>query len=79
MQVPVAGSLTALVVHFGLYYGRITPYMEEGTRNPAIAATFAITSSLLVSFIVWAIMKARKPSSSDVKATLSVETPSTES
>lgn len=70
VQVPIAGTLTALIVHFGAYYGRISSYMEEGTRNPAIAATFAIISSLLVSLTVLAISKARKPKTSK----LTVET-----
>jgi sodium/pantothenate symporter len=39
-----AASLTALVVHFGMYYGEITMYHN----NPAVPATFAILASLLV-------------------------------
>lgn len=58
--VPLVGTLTALLVHFGTYYGRVSPYMEAATRNPAIAATYAILSSLIVSLVLWGILKIRK-------------------
>lgn len=74
VQVPVAGTLTALIVHFGSYYGRITPYMAEGTRNPAIAATYAILLSLLASFAVWAILKTKRPKTATTTPPLTVET-----
>jgi Na+/proline symporter len=43
----VAAS-TALVVHFGVYYGEITMYHN----NPAVPATFALVSSVLVALAV---------------------------
>jgi sodium/pantothenate symporter len=39
-----AAAVTALVVHFGMYYGGITHYHN----NPAVPATFAIVASSLV-------------------------------
>ena len=39
-----AAAVTALVVHFGMYYGGITHYHN----NPAVPATFAIVTSTLV-------------------------------
>jgi sodium/pantothenate symporter len=45
----VAASVTAIIVHFSVYYGRLTPYMKEGTRNPGIASALAIVASLLVA------------------------------
>ncbi len=39
-----AAAITALVVHFGMYYGGITHYHN----NPAVPATFAIVASTLV-------------------------------
>ncbi len=39
-----AAAVTALVVHFGMYYGGITHYHN----NPAVPATFAIVASTLV-------------------------------
>lgn len=44
----IAASITAVVVHFSVYYIGITPYMQGEVRNPAIAATFAILSSAAV-------------------------------
>ncbi|MEP0774406.1 MAG: sodium:solute symporter family protein [Acidobacteriota bacterium] len=41
----MASALTALVVHFGMYYGQITPYHT----NPAVPATFALLASLAVA------------------------------
>lgn len=48
----VAASLTALVVHFGIYYGRLTPYMQEPVRNPGISTAIAIVVSLGVGLIL---------------------------
>jgi sodium/pantothenate symporter len=39
-----AAAITALVVHFGMYYGGITHYHN----NPAVPATFALVASTLV-------------------------------
>lgn len=55
----VAASVTAVVVHFSVYYGRLTPYMKEGTRNPGIASALAIISSLVVATAVYFLMKKR--------------------
>ena len=41
----MAASLTAVVVHFGVYYGRLTPYMQTPVRNPGVAAALAIVAS----------------------------------
>ena len=57
--VPIAASVTALVVHFGVYYGRLTHYMESGTRNPGIAAALAISSSVLVATALYFITKTK--------------------
>lgn len=48
----VAASLTALTVHFGTYYSGIAPYLQGAVRNPAVAATYAILSSVAVG-LVW--------------------------
>lgn len=47
-----SASVTALVVHFGVYYGRFLPYMQETVNNPGIASTFAILSSLAVGLTI---------------------------
>ena len=53
----VAASVTAIIVHFGIYYGRLTPYMKEGTRNPGISSALAIISSLGVATIIYFLIK----------------------
>ena len=54
---PIIASVVAIVVHFGVYYGRLTPYMDHGTRNPGVAAAIAILSSLLAGTIIHLITK----------------------
>ena len=59
LAVPVAGALVAVGVHFAVYYGRLTPYMELPVRNPAIASTLAILSALLVSSLLYLRLRRR--------------------
>lgn len=59
---PVAATLTAVLVHFGIYYGRIGSYMQEAVRNPAVAATFAILLSLAVGLITYFLFRSRQKS-----------------
>lgn len=47
-MVPIAASVTALVVHFSVYYLRLTPYMQNEVRNPGVASAIAIICSLFV-------------------------------
>ena len=46
-RLAAAAAATALVVHFGMYYGGITSYHN----NPAVPATFALVISTLVMFV----------------------------
>jgi len=57
---PILASVTAIVVHFAVYYGRITSYMQAPVRNPAIAAAIAILSSVVIGFIAYFIVKQRR-------------------
>lgn len=63
---PFAASVTAIIVHFGVYYGRITWYMQDAVRNPAIAVTFAILASTLVGFSIYFLLRKRKVSHPDL-------------
>jgi sodium/pantothenate symporter len=54
---PVAASVTALVVHFAVYYGELTPYMKAPVKNPGIAATIAILSSVVVGTAVLVVSR----------------------
>lgn len=58
--VPIVSSVVALITHFGIYYGRITPYMQEGTRNPGISTAIAIVVSVLVGGILYLTIKKPK-------------------
>ncbi len=49
--IPFTSSISALILHFGIYYLRIGPYMQEVVRNPAIASSSAILGSLGLAFI----------------------------
>jgi sodium/pantothenate symporter len=40
-----AAAATGLLVHFGIYYGELTPYMQATVKNPAIGSAIAILSS----------------------------------
>ncbi|AFK03698.1 Na+/solute symporter [Emticicia oligotrophica DSM 17448] len=55
--VPLVSSTVALVTHFGIYYGRLTPYMQEGTRNPGISTAIAIVVSVLVGSVLYLVTK----------------------
>ena len=46
-------SVMALIVHFGVYYGRITPYMQEPVNNPGVSAAIAIVVSLIVGYFFY--------------------------
>ena len=56
----MAASVTAVVVHFTVYYGRLTPYMKEGTRNPGIASAIAIVSSLALGTSNYFLIRKKK-------------------
>ncbi len=48
----MTAAVTALVVHFGSYYGRLGPYMQQPVNNPGIAATYAIVSALTIGTLL---------------------------
>jgi sodium/pantothenate symporter len=60
LHIPFTSSIAAILIHFSVYYGRLTPYMQEEVRNPAIASTLAILGSLAVGLILFAYAKYRK-------------------
>ncbi|MCB0654285.1 MAG: sodium:solute symporter [Saprospiraceae bacterium] len=47
---PFAASVVAILVHFSIYYGHLTPYTQPPVGNPAVASTFAIVASAIVGF-----------------------------
>jgi sodium/pantothenate symporter len=51
---PIAASITAVIVHFTFYYGKIAiPFSKATGENPGVAAAVAILSSLVVGYIVF--------------------------
>ncbi len=49
-----AASVTAVVVHFSVYYGALTPYTSGAVRNPAVAAALAIVGSVVIGVgVAW--------------------------
>lgn len=53
----IYASLTAVSVHFSVYYLRLTPYMQETVRNPAIPASIAIVTALIVGLVFHYFLK----------------------
>ncbi len=58
-QAAIAGSLTAVLVHFSIYYFRLGAYMQTEVRNPAVPATIAILASVAVALILQSLLKNR--------------------
>ncbi|MBJ6117732.1 sodium:solute symporter [Pontibacter sp. BT310] len=69
---PVAASLTSVAVHFAVYYGGLTSYMDAPVRNPGIAAALAIVASVLVGLILYFTF--RKPAVTATETDASLET-----
>lgn len=56
-----AGSITAIMVHFTFYYGKLNfPFSSADGQNPGVAASAAIISSLLVSGLFFFIFRRNK-------------------
>jgi len=55
--VPFSASVTAIIVHFSVYYGQLTPYTQGPVRNPAVAAALAIIAATVVAFVVHTLLK----------------------
>ena len=53
----ITASVVAVLVHFGSYYGGISHYLQGPVRNPAVAATFAILSSVTTGIILHYIFR----------------------
>ncbi len=60
LNVVAPASLIALLVHFGVYYAELTPYMQAGVKNPAIPAALAISASLLTGLLLYQWSKRTK-------------------
>jgi sodium/pantothenate symporter len=59
-QAAIGASITAMVVHFSVYYGQLTIYTTGAIRNPAVAATLAIVSAVVVGLILFSIYRSKQ-------------------
>lgn len=53
----IVASMTAIVVHFSVYYGQLSIYTTGTIKNPAVAGTYAILSASLVGTIIYLTSK----------------------
>lgn len=58
---PIGASIAAIVTHFAVYYGSLTPYTTGAIKNPAVAATSAIFASLVVGLALYWTRKRAAP------------------
>lgn len=56
---PVAASLSAVLVHFAVYYLELTPYMSTPVKNPAVPSALAITASVVIGGVFLLIFRKR--------------------
>ncbi len=59
--VVVAASITALVVHFGFRYGRLTILTAADWTNPGLTATYALLASVTVAVVGGLATRGRTP------------------
>ncbi|MEL6559924.1 MAG: sodium:solute symporter [Bacteroidota bacterium] len=60
LHVPFISSVSAILIHFLVYYGRLTPYMQEEIRNPAIASSMAIVGSTVMGLVLYYFAKIKE-------------------
>ena len=51
-QAAITASIVAIIVHFSVYYGQLTTYTTGTIRNPAVASSIAILSSVFIGLII---------------------------
>jgi hypothetical protein len=53
--------MTAIVIHFTFYYGKITvPFTKSTGENPGVAGAMAIVCSVLLGILIFYILSKRK-------------------
>lgn len=67
LSVPVVASLVAVVVHFSVYYGHLTPYTQPPVANPGVASALGILASLLAGGLTWLVSKSSTKEISDIE------------
>lgn len=51
-QAAIGATITAIIVHFSVYYGQLTYYTSGTIKNPTVAAALAIISALIVGYML---------------------------
>ncbi|MCS6930039.1 MAG: alpha/beta fold hydrolase [Saprospiraceae bacterium] len=69
---PILASVVAVVVHFSVYYGALTPYTTGTVRNPAVAAALAILAATITGLVVLLWKKAMLARAMVTSALLSI-------
>lgn len=52
-------SFSAVAIHFIVYYGRITPYMQEPVNNPGVSAAIAVVASFIIGNSLYLVSRKR--------------------
>jgi sodium/pantothenate symporter len=55
---PVLASITAIVVHWTIYLGGLTPYMKAPVKNPGVPAAIAVVSAVVVGTVALLVARA---------------------
>lgn len=50
---PLLASVVAILTHFSVYYGELTPYTTGAVKNPAVAAATAILMAVFTGLVVY--------------------------
>ncbi|MBK9253991.1 MAG: sodium:solute symporter [Saprospiraceae bacterium] len=64
---PMAATITAVIVHFSVYYGSLSFYTTGPVKNPAVAATYGILSALAVGLSLYYWHKLKKESQTEIR------------
>lgn len=58
---PIAASVTAIVVHFIMYYGKVTvPLTKASGENPGVAAAVAIAISVITGWLFYLFFREKR-------------------
>lgn len=66
-QAAIGATITAIIVHFSVYYGQFTYYTTGSIKNPTVAAALAILSALIVGMILLIIYRPKPVLNQNVK------------
>ncbi len=66
--IPIVSSVTAVIVHFTMYYGKLPiPFSKATGENPGVAAATAIIISLLTAIILYIYFNNKNESNNKIR------------